>query len=142
MLRITDRKECADLVVQSHRGWRRIAYSVESHSLSNELRLCFPVSLLSAGGCAMQLTAKVLSLSAGALLVALGGAAWLCSRAIPKCTHGENNYSFPRTVEGKTTRTCSKCGHQREYDMATMRFLTGHFVSVPREGRVKDLNRT
>jgi hypothetical protein len=33
----------------------------------------------------------------------LGGAAWLCARAIPKCTHGENSYSFPITVEGKTT---------------------------------------
>lgn len=33
------------------------------------------------------------------------------------------------TVDGKTTRTCYKCGHKREYDMTTMRFVTGHFVS-------------
>jgi hypothetical protein len=78
----------------------------------------------------MRLTTKFLSLSAGAVLVVLGGAAWLYSRAIPKCTHGENSYSFPRTVDGKTTRTCCKCGHKREYDMATMRFLTGHFDST------------
>lgn len=75
----------------------------------------------------MGLTTKVFTVSAGALLVVLGGAAWLCSRAIPRCTHSDNNYSFPRTVDGKTTRTCCKCGHKREYDMATMRFLTGHF---------------
>jgi hypothetical protein len=78
----------------------------------------------------MRLTAKFLSLSAGAVLVVLGAAAWLCSWVIPKCTHGENNYSFPRTVDGKTTRTCCKCGHKREYDMGTMRFVTGHFVST------------
>lgn len=60
----------------------------------------------------------------------LNEAAGLCSRAMPRCIHSENNYSFPRTFAGKTTRTCRKCGHKREYDMATMRFLTGHFVSA------------
>jgi hypothetical protein len=78
----------------------------------------------------MRLTTKSISLSTG-ILVLFGGAAWLCSRAIPKCIHGEQSYSFPRTVDGTTTRTCNKCGHKREYDMATMRFLTGHFVSAP-----------
>lgn len=78
----------------------------------------------------MHSIAKLLSFSTGAVLVVLVGAAWLCSRAIPKCIHGESSYSFPRTVDGKTTRTCCKCGHKREYDMATMRFLTGHFVST------------
>ncbi|HEY2394019.1 MAG TPA: hypothetical protein VGK22_22795 [Candidatus Angelobacter sp.] len=78
----------------------------------------------------MRLTTKSFSLSTG-ILVLFGGAAWLCARAIPKCIHGEKSYSFPRTVDGKTTRTCHKCGHKREYDMATMRFRTGHFVSTP-----------
>jgi hypothetical protein len=78
----------------------------------------------------MRVISKTFSLSTGVLML-LGGAAWLCARAIPKCTHGENGYSFPITVEGKTTRTCYKCGHSREYDMNTMRFLTGHFVSTP-----------
>jgi len=79
---------------------------------------------------AMRLSSKTFSLSTGVLML-LGGAAWLCARAIPKCTHGEKSYSFPITRDGKTTRTCYKCGHSREYDMTTMRFLTGHFVSSP-----------
>ena len=78
----------------------------------------------------MRLTTRIFSLPAGVVLMLLGGAAWLCSRATPKCTHGENSYSFPRTVDGKTTRTCYKCGHTREYDLTTMRFVTGHFVST------------
>jgi len=78
----------------------------------------------------VHLIKKTFSLSTG-VLVLLGGAAWLCARAIPKCTHGEKSYSFPITVDGKTTRTCYKCGHTREYDMVNMRFLTGHFVSTP-----------
>jgi hypothetical protein len=77
----------------------------------------------------MRMNSRTFSLSTGMLML-LGGAAWLCARAIPKCTHGEKSYSFPITRDGKTTRTCYKCGHSREYDMATMRFLTGHFVSV------------
>jgi hypothetical protein len=80
----------------------------------------------------MRVTTKTFSLSTGVLML-LGGAAWLCARAIPKCTHGEKSYSFPITVAGKTTRTCYKCGHTREYDMTTMRFLTGHFVSAGSE---------
>jgi hypothetical protein len=79
----------------------------------------------------MRLITKTLSWSAGTVLMLLGGAAWLCLRATPKCIHGEESYSFPRTANGKTTRSCSKCGHTREYDMTTMRFVTGHFVSVP-----------
>jgi hypothetical protein len=74
---------------------------------------------------------KPFSWSTGAVLTLLGGAAWLCARAMPKCIHGEKSYSFPITVDGKTTRTCYKCGHKREYDMTTMRFVTGHFVSTP-----------
>ena len=81
-------------------------------------------------GFAMWLITKTFSLSAGVVLMLLGGAAWLGSRAMQKCTHSENSYSFPRTVDGKTTRTCYKCGHKREYDMTTMRFVTGHFVST------------
>jgi len=50
----------------------------------------------------MRVISKTFSLSTGVLML-LGGAAWLCARAIPKCTHGENSYSFPITVEGKTT---------------------------------------
>jgi hypothetical protein len=65
------------------------------------------------------------------VLTLLGGAAWACARVVPKCIHRDESYSFPRTVDGKTTRTCGKCGHRREYDMATMRFLSGHFVSAP-----------
>ncbi|MGZ4841796.1 MAG: hypothetical protein ACXV5J_08630 [Candidatus Angelobacter sp.] len=78
---------------------------------------------------AMRVNSRTFSLSTGVLML-LGGAAWLCARALPKCTHGEKSYSFPITVDGKTTRTCYKCGHSREYDMTTMRFLTGHFVSA------------
>jgi len=78
----------------------------------------------------MHSIAGFLVFSTGAVLVVLVGAAWLYSRAIPKCIHGENSYSFPRTVDGKTTRTCCKCGHKREYDMATMRFVTGHFAGT------------
>lgn len=90
--------------------------------------LCLPGCGVS--GFAMWLITKTFSLSAGVVLMLLGGAAWLCSRAIQKCTHSENSYSFPRTVDGKTTRTCYKCGHKREYDMTNMRFVTGHFVST------------
>jgi hypothetical protein len=78
----------------------------------------------------MRVNSRSFSLSTGMLML-LGGAAWLCARALPKCTHGEKSYSFPITVDGKTTRTCYKCGHSRKYDMTTMRFLTGHFVSSP-----------
>jgi hypothetical protein len=81
-------------------------------------------------GYEVHMIRKTFSLSTG-VLVLLGGAAWLCARAIPKCTHGEKSYSFPITVDGKTTRTCYKCGHKREYDMTSMRFLTGYFVSTP-----------
>jgi len=68
----------------------------------------------------MRVNSRSFSLSTGVLML-LGGAAWLCARALPKCTHG------------KTTRTCYKCGHSREYDMTTMRFLTGHFVSASKK---------
>ena len=78
----------------------------------------------------MRLITKPLALTVGVALTVLGAAAWICSRVTPKCIHSEYSYSFPRTVAGKTTRTCCKCGHKREYDMATMRFLTGHFVST------------
>ena len=81
----------------------------------------------------MRLVTKIVSLPAGVVLMLLGAAAWLCSRATPKCTHGENSYSFPRTAGGKATRTCYKCGHTREYDMTKMRFVTGHFVSTSRK---------
>jgi len=102
---------------------------VESRCTPHEIRLCASLFNFSFHGPAMRLTTKTFSLSTGVLML-LGGAAWLCARAIPKCTHGEKSYSFPITVNGKTTRTCYKCGHSREYDMETMRFLTGHFVST------------
>jgi hypothetical protein len=105
---------------------------VESYCKTHEQKLVFSILfLLFPPGLAMRVITKNFSLATGAVLMLLGGAAWLCSRAMPKCTHGENSYSFPRTVDGKTTRTCCKCGHRREYDMVTMRFLTGHFVSAP-----------
>ena len=110
-------------------GWRRIASVAESRYARYESRstslLCFHAMRRSA----MRVSSRTFSLSTGVLML-LGGAAWLCARAIPKCTHGEKSYSFPITRDGKTTRTCYKCGHTREYDMATMRFLTGHFVSA------------
>jgi hypothetical protein len=102
---------------------------VESRCTPHEIRLCASLFNFSFHGLAMRVTTKTFSLSTGVLML-LGGAAWLCARAIPKCTHGEKSYSFPITVDGKTTRTCYKCGHSREYDMETMRFLTGHFVST------------
>lgn len=104
---------------------------VESHYGMHEITaMCFSVFVLPLSGFAMRLITKTFSLAAGGVLILLGGAAWLFSRAIPKCTHRESSYSFPMTVDGKTTRTCYKCGHKREYDMTTMRFLTGHFVST------------
>ena len=78
----------------------------------------------------MRLITRTLVFTAGVVRTVLGAATWLCSRAMPKCIHSDYSYSFPRTVAGKTTRTCYKCGHRREYDMVTMRFLTGHFVST------------
>ena len=112
-------------------GQKRIACGAESLCARYEPRP--GTSLLSFHAMrrsAMRVSAKSFSLSTGVLML-LGGAAWLCARAIPKCTHGEKSYSFPITRDGKTTRTCYKCGHSREYDMTTMRFLTGHFVSAP-----------
>lgn len=79
---------------------------------------------------AMSMVTQGIASTPGVVLMLLEGAASLCSRAIPRCIHGGDSYSFPRTFAGKTTRTCCKCGHKREYDMATMRFLTGHFVST------------
>jgi hypothetical protein len=95
-----------------------------------KLRLSFPLFVLSPPGFAMRVITKTFSLAAGVVLMLLSEAARLCLRAMPRCIHSENCYSFPRTFAGKTTRTCCKCGHKREYDMATMRFLTGHFVST------------
>jgi hypothetical protein len=106
---------------------------VESHCDRHEIQLrASHFKLFFLHGRTMRVTGKTFSLSTGVLML-LGGAAWLCARAIPKCTHGEKSYSFPITVAGKTTRTCYKCGHTREYDMTTMRFLTGHFVSAGNE---------
>jgi hypothetical protein len=112
------------------RGRKRIACVAESPYARYESRSS--ASLLNFHAMrrsAVRVSSKSFSLSTGVLML-LGGAAWLCARAIPKCTHGEKSYSFPITREGKTTRTCYKCGHSREYDMETMRFLTGHFVSA------------
>ena len=78
----------------------------------------------------MHLINRALVLVSEGVRMVFSAAAWLCSRAMPKCIHSDSSYSFPRTVAGKTTRTCYKCGHRREYDMTTMRFLTGHFVST------------
>jgi hypothetical protein len=104
---------------------------VESLSAAYESQSSFSFfNLQSLRRLAMRVNSRSFSLSTGMLML-LGGAAWLCARAIPKCTHGEKSYSFPITRDGKTTRTCYKCGHSREYDMSTMRFLTGHFVSAP-----------
>jgi hypothetical protein len=79
----------------------------------------------------IHLVGKALSLWAAAVIFMGSAAARLYLQFVPRCIHSENNYAFPRTFAGKTTRTCCKCGHKREYDMATMRFLTGHFVSTP-----------
>ena len=103
---------------------------MESCYGTHEIRLGSSLFALSPPGFAMRVITKTFSLAAGVVRMLLGGAAWLCSRAMPKCTHSENSYSFPMTVDGKTTRTCYKCGHKREYDMTTMRFVTGHFVST------------
>jgi hypothetical protein len=92
------------------------------------LRSGDPLFLLTPLAFAIDLTGKAFSLAAAVLMLLGGGAVRLYSRFIPRCIHSENSYSFPRTFAGKTTRTCCKCGHTREYDMATMRFLTGHFV--------------
>jgi hypothetical protein len=81
-------------------------------------------------GLAMRLITRTLSIAADLVLELLSETAGLCARTVPRCIHSENSYSFPRTFAGKTTRTCSKCGHKREYCMSTMRFLTGHFVST------------
>lgn len=97
------------------------------HELPPSVFLFFSFPLI---GFAMRLITKIFSFPVEGARVLLSGAAWLCSRTIPKCTHSQNSYSFPRTVDGKTTRTCYKCGHKRDYDMNTMRFLTGHFVST------------
>jgi uncharacterized protein (DUF2147 family) len=75
----------------------------------------------------MRFFSKAFSLSAGTALAVLAGTAWLLSRARPVCTHNERSYGFPMTVDGRTTRTCSKCGHKREYDMANMRFVDRTF---------------
>lgn len=71
----------------------------------------------------MRLMTKAFTWSAGTALALLGGAAWLLTRARPVCAHNERSYGFPMTVDGRTTRTCNKCGHKREYDMSTMRFV-------------------
>lgn len=81
-------------------------------------------------GFALRAITRTFSLPAGVALTVLSEAARLYSRVIPRCIHSENCYSFPRTFAGKTTRTCCKCGHRREYDMTTMRFVTGRFVST------------
>jgi len=75
----------------------------------------------------MRFLSKVFSLSAGTAVAVIAGAAWLLSRARPVCTHNESSYGFPMTVDGMTTRTCSKCGHKREYDMTNMRFVDRTF---------------
>ena len=128
---VTDRKQCARLAAQSQLGLKQIACIAESHYEPHESHLRASLFVwFPPGGSAMRLIKKTFSLSAGVVLMLLDGAAWICSRAMPKCIHGENSYSFPRTIDGKTTRTCCRCGHRREYDMTTMRFLTGHFVST------------
>jgi hypothetical protein len=94
------------------------------------LRSGNPLFVLAALVFAIHLTGKASSLAAAVVILIGSGAARLYSRFMPRCIHSESIYSFPRTFAGKTTRTCCKCGHKREYDMATMRFLTGHFVST------------
>lgn len=71
----------------------------------------------------MRFLSKALSLSAGTALAVFAGAAWLLSRPRSVCNHNERSYGFPMTVDGRTTRTCSKCGHKRDYDMTRMRFV-------------------
>jgi hypothetical protein len=81
-------------------------------------------------GFALRAITRTFSLPAGVAQTLLSEAARLYSRVIPRCIHSENCYSFPMTFAGRTTRTCYKCGHRREYDMTTMRFVTGRFVST------------
>jgi hypothetical protein len=56
----------------------------------------------------------------------LSEAARLCSQAVRRRIRSENSYSSQDTYR-QDDPTCSKCGHKREYDMATMRFLTRAF---------------
>jgi len=114
---------------RSHSSSRRSVLVVPGIGRSPVMGSSCPNFLLSES--AMGLVLKLFSFSTGTVLALLGAVAWLCSHAMPKCIHREDSYSFPRTVDGKTTRTCYKCGHTRGYDMTTMRFVTGHFVSRP-----------
>ena len=82
-------------------------------------------------GFALRAITRAFSLPAGVALTLLSEVERLYSQVIPRCIHSENCYSFPMTFAGKTTRTCHKCGHRREYDMNTMRFVTGRFDSTP-----------
>src|SRR5438270_14055514 len=104
-------------------GQRPIASVAESRCARHESRSTSLLSVHAMHRSAMRVSSKSFSLSTGVLIL-LGGAAWLCARAIPKCTHGEKSYSFPITRDGKTTRNCYKCGHSSEYDMATYRNIT------------------
>lgn len=81
-------------------------------------------------GFALRAITRAFSLQAGVALTLLSEVERLYSRVIPRCIHSENCYSFPMTFAGKTTRTCYKRGHRREYDMNTMRFVTGRFDST------------
>jgi len=78
-----------------------------------------------------RLVAASFSFAAGVMVGVLHPFSRFFALAMPRCIHAESSYAFPRTFAGKTTRTCCKCGHKREYDMVTMRFLTGHFVERP-----------
>ena len=130
MLQVTDPKLCAHTAVQLQHGRKQTACTAESHCGNHEFTIVFFCVRPISAGIAMHLIARALAFMRGAVHILLNGATWVCSRAMPNCTHTENSYSFPRTVAGKTTRTCCKCGHRREYDMTTMRFLTGRFVST------------
>src|SRR5207302_8334000 len=123
--RVIDRRRCVRPAGQLQPAIKQVVCTVGSYCHRHEIQLpASQFTLFSLHGHTMRVTGRTFSLSTGVLIL-LGGAAWLCARAIPKCTHGEKSYSFPITVAGKTTRTCYKCGHTREYDMTTMRFLTG-----------------
>jgi hypothetical protein len=81
----------------------------------------------------MAFLSKLFNLPVAATVTILGGAIALAARAMPKCMHGTQHYSFPQSVRSKTDasrferitiRTCNICGEVRFYDWDNMVFLT------------------
>lgn len=80
---------------------------------------------------------KLFNLPAAVFVGLTAGALVLASKAVPKCMHDEEHYSFPRApqkdkrqaseVFGQcpvVLRTCNICGEVKFYDWTNMRFLT------------------